>query len=58
MSPNSNLKVYSYVIELLKGVVSLDYIYMHIKYAPKLNIIYIVKSLIGNIENYNNNMLH
>lgn len=34
-------------IEILKGVISLDHVYMHIEYAPKLNVSYIVKSLKG-----------
>lgn len=34
-------------IEILKGVVSSDHIYMHIEYSPKLNVSSIVKSLKG-----------
>ncbi len=34
-------------IEILKGVVSSDHIHMHIEYAPKLSVSYIVKQLKG-----------
>ncbi len=34
-------------IEILKGVVSSDHIHMHIEYAPKLSVSYIVKKLKG-----------
>ncbi len=30
-------------VEILKGVVSADHIHMHIEYAPKLSVSYIVK---------------
>lgn len=34
-------------IEILKGVVSSDYVHMHIEYAPKQNVSTILKSLKG-----------
>lgn len=34
-------------IEILRGVVSSDHIHMHIEYAPKLSVSYIVKQLKG-----------
>ena len=34
-------------IEIMKGVVSSDHVHMHIEYAPKTNVSYIVKQLKG-----------